>query len=768
MYHPMSYSIKSKAGTTVQTLQDFLRKPFEMYHTATFPAAGVISNLLHLPSDYLANSAAPGSSKTAGFLGFRATTVVTMVLNATKFTQGRLLMAWNPNGELRGDNAVRFRNLLSMTQLPHVEMDVSCDTSVVLRVPYYSVMPYYCLIEDVTGSKSTTNFGSLALTTYSPLATGSAAAGGGTAELSVFVHFEDVELVTPAFTAQSGARLMNKKSDSEAEAEVSISSSLSMVSKAATIMSRIPLLSSFLKPAAWVTAALSDSVARFGFSKPSVETPMGVIGRFETKYMNNWNGADAALPMGFSACNSVSTPPAKTGCDIDEMSLSYIAQIPCYTDSVSWSVTQASGDLIFNYVIGSPVTGNAARTPFRMNGPFYDASLETLEFTPLGLLLENFLYYRGSIIFRLKIVKTSFHSGRLQVAFNPGVFSINIDTTPYLMREYVDIREGSNFEFTLPYSVLAPYIRLGSTYNTQTSDCFGSFICWVENPLTAPDTCSGSVEIIVETFAGPDCKFQIPNDPQFAPACANITRDNASVPYLYLNAQSSSADPCDNTPVKGSFGGITTQIADDVSLDAEIFGEEVLSIKQLLMRATRFNRISANLTYGVYFRNADGLYASASNLNYAAYNTLSVFAMCYGYATGGYKYHVQLDSAGHDFAPVITSSYYAHCPITLPTDGSLFAVNSAASYPGWENQLALSTAGSNVFSFSAPCYNQLPMRLIRPDTSIIDPATSPMIYAIIGRQTNATAYYSLWKSFRDDTRYSFWLGTTPVTAEPWS
>lgn len=766
MFHPMAYSIKAKAGTTLQTLQDFLRKPFEMYHTATFPATGAFSNLLHLPSDYFANSNAPGANKTAGFLGFRATTVVTMVLNATKFTQGRLLMAWNPNGELRGDNTVRFRNLLAMTQLPHVEMDVSCDTSVVLRIPYYSVVPYYCLIPNIENSVATTDFGSLVLATYSPIATGAAAAGGGSAELSVFIHFEDVELVTPAFTAQSGARVMKKKSDSEAEAEMSISSSLSIVSKAATAMSRIPLLSSFLKPAAWVTSALSDTVARFGFSKPSVDTPMSVMARFETKYMNNWNGADAALPMGYSACNSVSTPASKTGCDIDEMALSYIAQIPCFTDRRTWTVSQASGDLIFNYVIGSPVTGNNPRTPFRKAGPFFDSSLETIEFTPLGLLLENFLYFRGSIVFRLKIVKTSFHSGRLQVAFNPGVFSININTTPYLMREYVDIREGSNFEFALPYSVLAPYIRLGSTYNTQTSDCFGSFICWVENPLTAPDTCSGTIEIIVETFAGPDCKFQVPNDPRFAPACANITRDNTSVPYLYLNAQSSSGDPCDNTPVKGSFGGVHTQIIDDVSLDAEIIGEEVLSLKQLLMRATRFNRISGASSYGFYFRNADGLYASASNLNFAAYNSLSVFAMCYGYATGGYKYHVQLDSAGHDFAPIVNSTYWAHCPLSPPTDGSLFAVASASGYNGWQNQLALSTSGSNVFSFSAPCYNQLPMRLIRPNTFIIDPATSPMIYAVVGRQINSNAYFNVWKSFTDDTRYSFWLGTTPVTLNP--
>lgn len=761
----MAYSIKDKSGTIVQSLVDFLRKPVEMYHLTSFPAVDTIDQQISLPSEYFGLSTGtmvPSALKVQGFLGFRATTVITMVLNATKFTQGRLMMLWNPNSILRGDGEIRFRNRLSQTQLPHVEMDVACDTSVVLRIPYYSVTPYYQLIPDGVEINRNSDFGQMALATYSPIAVGASAAGGSTAELSVFVHFEDVELVTPSFTAQSGSRIMTKKSDSEIEASTSISSSLSMVSKAMTVMSGIPMLSSFLRPAAWVTAALSDSVARFGFSKPTGDGPVSAMVRYQTKYMNNYNGSDGAIQMSNSACNSVAAPPSKVGSDIDEMSLAYIAQIPCWTYTINWSNAAPSGTNLLTWIIGSVSTGATVRTPFKLVGDTFDSTFTTWDFTPLGLLLENFLYYRGSIVVRMKIVKTTFHSGRLMVAFNPGVTGISLGSTAYLMREYVDIREGSVFEFTLPYAVLAPYIRLGSTYNTTVSDCFGTFKIWVENPLTAPDTCSGNVDIILESFAGPDCKFAAPSDPRFAPACSNVTR-SVNDNRLYFTAQSNNADPCNGTPIAGSFGGVTPKTNSDVVLDSEIFGEEFVSLKQLLLISRRFNRVLATTNYGVVFRNADGLYASLSNSNLAAFNPLCVFTACFGYATGGYRYHFQGTDYGHDFAPIISTAFAQQAPV-LPGDGSLFGVTTAdLGYFSWNNQIALSTASDNTVSVTIPCYNQLPMRLIRPNTSIIDPCTSPLIVSLITKKTIANGYINVWKSFRDDTRLGYWLGTPPIT-----
>lgn len=91
-----------------------------------------------------------------------------------------------------------------------------------------------------------------------------------------------------------------------------------------------------------------------------------------------------------------------------------------------------------------------------------------------------FSYWRGSIVFTFKIVKTNYHSGRLLFCAIPNDSSTSVDvtisTSAYLNREIMDIREGAVYKVVVPYASLRPWLRCSTYSNGVTSkDWFGNY-----------------------------------------------------------------------------------------------------------------------------------------------------------------------------------------------------------------------------------------------------------------------------------------------------
>jgi hypothetical protein len=69
--------------------------------------------------------------------------------------------------------------------------------------------------------------------------------------------------------------------------------------------------------------------------------------------------------------------------------------------------------------------------------------------------------WRGSFVLTIKAAKTSFHSGRLMITYAPcdgtsfgvpGSAKLDLDKTNYCYREVIDLRDGSEWSFILPYA----------------------------------------------------------------------------------------------------------------------------------------------------------------------------------------------------------------------------------------------------------------------------------------------------------------------------
>jgi len=152
----------------------------------TLDTANAILYNSNFPETLIANDMY--REKLTGFLGLRATMKIRVQVNSQPFQQGRLLLGYIPYGQYIPQKVYDINTTLTgSTGCPHVDLDLSTSTEMILEVPYVSPHLYYNL---VTGQGS---FGYVFLKVYSPLISPGAEPIGYT----VYVYLENVELVVP-------------------------------------------------------------------------------------------------------------------------------------------------------------------------------------------------------------------------------------------------------------------------------------------------------------------------------------------------------------------------------------------------------------------------------------------------------------------------------------------------------------------------------------------------------------------------------------------
>jgi hypothetical protein len=500
--------IQSSTDMISQDIRDFLSKPviltsgvFSTSDTfSTFPeyiTPGDILNVNNLMFD-----------KVKGYLGFRATTVLRLVVNASRFQQGRYNLQLLPigGGHVAATGPSRHRvnavqnTLVQRTQLPHVELDLACDTEAILKYPFVSATNFY----PFSSLTNATSYGSVGLIKIYPYAALEAGSGSTTCAFTLWAHFEDIELIGAA-VPQSG-RAFSTKSRKKSETEVEqdsnnigpISSTLMKVSNAANVFTKVPLLSTYASMTSWYAELLASAASAFGWCKPiNLENSTRVTQNY-LPYTANVDGPDNSFPLSFSYKNQVGKAQGFSGTDLDEMDFKFLCTIPTYYAQATWLPNQAAGTSLVSVDVrplGALVTRLiTART-------ITDAA-------PYQFVARMFNQWRGSLVYKLKLVKTEFHSGRLAVSFSPSdghVISPSVPTltnTSFLHRQIIDIRECNEFTFEVPYISSSPFMKY--------TNSIGRFTVHVLDPLVAPSTVPQAIQIIVETCMGSDAEFAVP------------------------------------------------------------------------------------------------------------------------------------------------------------------------------------------------------------------------------------------------------------------
>lgn len=556
-----------------QDIKTFLAKPYPLYY-GQFTTGDTPGSFQEYPVFETILSKDIYYSKIKGHLGIRAKVSVTIQFNAERFMQGRYILAFMPlvsktanygyqNSQQR-ITQMKF-NKTTVSQLPHVQFDLNCDTEATLEIPY--VTPYSHYDVDTKCGE----IGSFFIYPYSVLQTGSG--GSTTCQYTIWTSLSDVELVAPTLPQMASGRgamrpvasVRKKGTVSEMEQKSAgvgpIESVLTQVSKAADVVAQVPIISLVASQVSWATAIAAKAAHVFGWSKPMdidnacrmYNTPM--------PYWYCTDTVDMSMPLAAVSTNTVETLPGFAGTDLDETAIDYLKTIPAFFYDITWSKDMVTQDIIFGEYL----------SPSEFTLPYSETTGDFYVSTPLAWVGSMFRYYRGSIRLTFKIVKTEFHSGRLLFCYQPSQLkkggSISVQQSTYLHREILDIRLGSEFSFVIPYASIQTYRSM--------DDPYGRIQLSVLNELVAPDNVAPSVSIICEVSGAPDLEFAVPVLPNAGPFVPSFTQSR-------MEFQMDSGDPCvidEGILANGSM------FDDGMSGARFCIGEKLMSVSQLLKRS---------------------------------------------------------------------------------------------------------------------------------------------------------------------------------------
>lgn len=614
-------------------LADFFAKPQLIGTLAWSTASAQNVNLLDFSIKSLLLNA-PYADKLKGFGMYRAKFVVRVELNANPFQQGMLLLHYIPNqvDRVAVDPGFLSRvnlNLTAKVQHPSCYIFAS-DKSVEFEVPYISPSLFY----DVVNGKY--DWGNVKLDVMLPLATG--ASGPTDTEVTVFGYFKDSEFLAPVVPQSSNRVVVRKNEDKESGKPVT--QGLLAVSKAATALSGIPLISSFMQSAAFSARTVASLTSYFGFSKPRLDSQIMFMTPQPGRHMNSSTGGDQSHPLGIQSDISVDSLDTHSITGMDEMSLAFLKKIPHYVGTLNWTTSQSPDTTLSSLLL----------TTYLPRGDFTtSAAGHTMSYAqsgPIWYMSNFFRHWRGSMILNVKIAKTKFHTGKLLVAYQPGdkpVAPTN-STSVFCLRNIIDISEQDEFTIEFPYLVWKTWLDTGANV-VAGGRAMGLVRISVLNQLRCPETAASTVQLFMTMTYGDDFQFNSPCGPR------DVTNGAAySVQPIVVSPQSGSV--VFSSPIASS-----SKLTINNNPNTKASGDVFSSIKQLYNRMTAVRVIlggASETLAGEYTCNPfvlGGTYlnptSGALNNGGGAYcDAYSLFAPMYMFHRGTMRLDVDLFSTG--------------------------------------------------------------------------------------------------------------------------
>lgn len=732
------------------TLEQFLERPIKLVSgvLSTSDTATTFGNFRPL-TDMCVNTMY--ANKLSGKFLVRADIKLRLQVNANKFQQGRYILAYVPNGGADQDNAeflffkAHRANLVHISQLHHVEIDLSSESEVTLSIPYNGVYQGFPISNSTVGV-SYGEIGRVFIYPYSPLV---APTGSTTASYTLWANFENVVLDGVA-APQSGRSKREAKSQNVGPVELA----LDKVRMSTSILGEIPMLAPVMSPVSWASSILGRAAGVWGWSKPQNQAAVTTVTNHNLGFMSCTDVTDSSIPLSTMVRNEVTQ--ANIGItQYDEMAIDYIKQIYAWVGTSPWTTSEAQNTVIMDFAL----------CPSSFSKTYTEGGLTYTSDAPVTYLSRIFKYCRGGFKIKLKLVKTMMHSGRLMIMFSPisarsgGLVTETIDKSQWQLREVWDITEKNEIEVVVPFVSIVPWLR------TNSSGGFGMFSVIVLDPLVAPSTVSSTVSLLVEVAGAPDYELAVPLQ----------TFGDYNAPALTYSYQ------MDNRGIKNDvsdpicgIGGVDIK-QQDTGPSEFCIGEKVVSLRALLKRYSVLGMLgppAAGLDVSIR-PFAINVAANIDATHYYATQKVDLYSYlgaCYLYSRGGVRFRAFDNAKSSNWAAGISQA------TTLAQN----AYNVSAAPASVLDMIAVcpnSQIYQDLYGCEAmvPQYHFLPARLNNCEVANASASVVPTIANGNASQTNlrimsgqGSTTVALMRSIAEDGGFSGFISTMPLDNASWS
>jgi hypothetical protein len=657
-------------------VDDFFSRPVEITSFSIVPGTEVAQEL-KVWDLWSLNPAV--RAKLRNYAYFSGNLHIKIAVSGTPFHMGRLLSVYCPYPvqnatlqehlsalALQPDWKPLLMNFLSQ-QMGRVTINVNENKPVIMEAPFIAPKQMYNLynnfntlaISDVTSFNDFEDAGSLFI--YSLNTVDSVSTSPSDVSVQVYAWAEDVKLGVPtgtllAITTESGS--MDERDTGPIE---NITSKVVSISKA---LESVPFLRPFAMASTLMFQGANAFASIFGWSYP---VNVGEISRVRNQPLSN-----GANTIGFSTAKRITLDPKQeltvdpsvVAVDRDELLIRDIAAIETYLDTFTWSeidtplisdlfACRASPNLVTRYV-GTGLNPTCHQP------------------TPMAWVSQMFGFWRGTIKFRLEIVCSNFHRGKLAVVYEPNLrqsalIRADIDLNKQFVN-IIDIQETQSYELCIDWASPRPWQEIGDdpTLNYQNFDSGNTahrlangFIYIVPfTALQSPDSSDVSVNVYVSCE---DLRVQYPVETNF-PTTRDILTESGDMEAIDAPVTCFTLNPTS---------------AEEKGISTYYFGEEPLSLRALLKRFNISEQIDilpdANTTklLTAQFNNFPAIYPSYGGGAATYVNLISHMRYAFLAMRGGLRKRVW-PHFEHSFVP------QAQCKVTLDAPSDVEITPSAS------------------------------------------------------------------------------------------
>jgi len=498
-------------------------------------------------------------NKLEGFGYIRCKLHLKFTINASQFYYGSIGAFYTPMRDVVQDTtgstygyAPGFQVLQS--QKPHVWLDPQTTSTALMELPFLYNRNFLnaCSLAEMTG------MGKIDLTQYAALRSANGVTTTGV-NIVIYAWATDVEL-----TGLTANGVLQSKREYVGNGQ--ISGPASTIANVASRMTDIPVIGPFAKATEMAAGALGGIASMFGFTNvPNVKDvePMKSLA-FHT--LASSEISEPINKLGLQPKQEISVASQHVGDPTaDALHITNFVQRESFLCGSLWTTTSNEDTILFT----SQVTPQLYEKSITGNH-IYD--------TPMSYISRMFGYGRGDIIFRFKVIKTQYHRGRLSISWDPNqLTSTGMPGygNPRVQNIIFDLEDDDSIEVRVPYMQQLPFIKFrdgatgvnGPFWSNGSSPSLtgpegsanGTIQVRVVNRLTAPEA-SSDVDLLVFVRAAENFEYAGPAE----------IRDKT---FMVLQS-------------KKEFVLGNPSVSDSDAYN-EIFGEKIISLRQLLHRQSK-------------------------------------------------------------------------------------------------------------------------------------------------------------------------------------